>query len=1336
MDRRSSPLKSIIARCASVGNRKARKRERNYSGRRLRLEALEDRQMLSITVNNPVDERDGSITDGDISLRDAILEAPSGSTIDFAPALNGVIISLTLGEVEFGKNLTIDASTLSNGLTIDAGGGADGVVGNGNGNRIFNIADTTFGSGPPLVTIIGLKLTGGDVDPNDYPDIQGGAIRSTARLVLQDCTITGNYAPETGAVWVNVAQADPSTPRDSLEVLKIDRCMIDHNIAFRNSGSVAIISGSETESSRDTIVINNGTVFAENGDPGNLHGFRNCGGLYARLIGAGDSTSSGMTVEDTTFSNNLSATGAGMLAELSSGASLSINHCEFAHNSAVDGGGFGALVTDATIDIVGSRFIGNAAVESGGAITLLSHYIASNSAISIADSKVTGNTALQVGGGIYCAFDSNVDFNISDSLISGNVGQFGGGVGTRYVSDVGSHDNTISFNRTTISGNTATFRGGGLNIGAASNSTLSIVDCAIRANKALDEDGGGMYCYLYGGNSGVGSLTITGSELTDNTAGGDAGALEVTAIGFGATAGICNSTISGNTAVGVGGGVKISTISDTAASPFDFEAQFENVTISNNRAATGAAIYSLRPTNEATRNRVWLTNSIAWGNYTSDEPPIQTNLYGSFDIDSTQYNIIGLSETYDYVSHDARAIDTTLHNNVTDDPKLDKLDFYGGLTRTHRPFRGSPVIDVGLNSLAVIPFSGGSGTPDTPLQYDQRGFARFYNVPGVNGSGAIVDIGAHEVNGGARIVNVELNGVQHTTSHPDWATTDGRPNPISFAELVAKGEQLKPIFADGTNRIRIVFTDYVEDENGNALDGSAMELWGSGIWEPGTARGSSQQQVMPIGFDSDTFTWTFAANALRGDRYRIDFHSEQAYDLDHNRVDGHWASETHGTLYNWRDDPAREFAPGNGTPGSCFQFMFALFPGDYNQNGVIDAADEVLWADYPNESVEFIDGSRDQTWTAADYAVWQSHFGDVLGYGVAQGDYNGDGVTDANDWVRWKMTYGNAADVYTDADGNGSSVIDTGDYTIWRFWEGTSGAWGNSECDMVMLRALVDSTTAPKVMNVTISGSNSTHDPYSFENHVGSGEQLRTVPVGGADTVSITFDQQVNVEGSYLRVVGFLTAELPELAEFSYDAATMTATWRFENWIANDIYVLSLSDAVTNTEGYRLDGEWMNPGIISSTDCWLSVFPSGDGHAGGSFSFLITLFAGDANLDNLADSADYDIWANYLSLAGDFTAGDFNGDGVVGLDDFALWELAEGRNLQGGVGIPSDLASPNGPGDVDWRVDDSDFEVVRSHFGTTTAPFQNGDITGDGHVDMADVDFLLAQFGLELSVTI
>jgi hypothetical protein len=76
------------------------------------MEALENRQLLSITVNTLVDEQDNNITtDGDVSLRDAIIQAPAGATIDFdtssTSVMNGGTIQLlqSLHEIADGKGV-------------------------------------------------------------------------------------------------------------------------------------------------------------------------------------------------------------------------------------------------------------------------------------------------------------------------------------------------------------------------------------------------------------------------------------------------------------------------------------------------------------------------------------------------------------------------------------------------------------------------------------------------------------------------------------------------------------------------------------------------------------------------------------------------------------------------------------------------------------------------------------------------------------------------------------------------------------------------------------------------------------------------------------------------------------------------------------------------------------------------------------------------------------------------------------------------------------------------------------------------------------------------------
>ena len=103
-----------------------------------------ERWMLAITVDTLVDEADGSIVDGDISLRDALATASAGEIIDFSVA-GTIQLDDGLGELVIDKNLTIDGD---NQVTIDAGGGTDGTIGNADGFRIFKIDD---GTGNPVL---------------------------------------------------------------------------------------------------------------------------------------------------------------------------------------------------------------------------------------------------------------------------------------------------------------------------------------------------------------------------------------------------------------------------------------------------------------------------------------------------------------------------------------------------------------------------------------------------------------------------------------------------------------------------------------------------------------------------------------------------------------------------------------------------------------------------------------------------------------------------------------------------------------------------------------------------------------------------------------------------------------------------------------------------------------------------------------------------------------------------------------------------------------------------------------------------------------------------------
>ncbi|MES2659069.1 MAG: choice-of-anchor Q domain-containing protein [Verrucomicrobiota bacterium] len=127
----------------------------------------------NLVVDSLSDDNDGITLNG-ISLRDALLEVV-GTTppevISFAPALNGQTITLGGNFLTITKSMGIDASSLPDGITIDANGAVTG-------HRVFHVS-----GGVLDVVFTGLTITGGVVNGS------GGGIQNDGNLSLIDCTI-------------------------------------------------------------------------------------------------------------------------------------------------------------------------------------------------------------------------------------------------------------------------------------------------------------------------------------------------------------------------------------------------------------------------------------------------------------------------------------------------------------------------------------------------------------------------------------------------------------------------------------------------------------------------------------------------------------------------------------------------------------------------------------------------------------------------------------------------------------------------------------------------------------------------------------------------------------------------------------------------------------------------------------------------------------------------------------------------------------------------------------------------------------------------------------------
>jgi hypothetical protein len=154
------------------------------------LEALEDRCVPStLKVTNTVDGGPGS-------LRYEIAQAQSGDTITFDKKLDGQTITLTEGELDITKNLTIKGDGR---LAITSQPYENMALQLLNGSRIFEVDGSST-----VVTISGLKLTGGGGTRlgggvTGYPyDGYGGAILNFGTLMLSGCTLSGDSAGTSG----------------------------------------------------------------------------------------------------------------------------------------------------------------------------------------------------------------------------------------------------------------------------------------------------------------------------------------------------------------------------------------------------------------------------------------------------------------------------------------------------------------------------------------------------------------------------------------------------------------------------------------------------------------------------------------------------------------------------------------------------------------------------------------------------------------------------------------------------------------------------------------------------------------------------------------------------------------------------------------------------------------------------------------------------------------------------------------------------------------------------------------------------------------------------------
>lgn len=288
----------------------------------------------TITVTSPLDS-------GPNTLRQAIIDANSGDTIDFSLALPNTI-TLTSGELLIDKNLTITGP----GWTLAISGN--------NASRVFRIGSSA------TVTITELTITDGYSGDNFFDS--GGGIYNEGTLTLQGCLIWQN---ETG-VWSGTLGAFGADGGGIYNgphgILELNGCAVAENQTgggtyggygggIYNHGVVTIIdstvtlnrTGDGTEyagrgggiATYETMVILSSTI---------NHNMTGVGTDVWSLgaSGGGIAMSGQVAITNSTISNNSVGSayygGDGGGIHCQDDSELTLNYCTIAYNQAGEGG--------------------------------------------------------------------------------------------------------------------------------------------------------------------------------------------------------------------------------------------------------------------------------------------------------------------------------------------------------------------------------------------------------------------------------------------------------------------------------------------------------------------------------------------------------------------------------------------------------------------------------------------------------------------------------------------------------------------------------------------------------------------------------------------------------------------------------------------------------------------------------------------------------------------------------------------------------------------------------------------------------------------------------------
>ncbi len=639
------------------------------------------------------------------SLRQAILDAnnnPGLDAITFADGVTGTL-SMYNGEFDIYDSVVIQGPGEAN-LTIDAN----------NNSRIFDfqpnqnettleIRDLTLYDGNSGIGNRGYfgpgNYRGGAIRVNGYTYETRGGPAVYSRLRLDSVTITESYAyGDGGAVFAE----------DSF--VEIINSTISNNSSDENGGGIHIQEGALTitgstfdqndanEGGGGSISVDDAfSVFIDNTYVTDSYASSDGGGIYLGNIEVN------ATIANSTITGNGSdSQGGGIDAfNFTDGAVLEINNTTIRYNYASGYGG-GIYIDSSDLHVLNNSVVSNNYTDgSGGGIRFASENISHE--LRIEDSTIDGNSAGEYGGGVHFYTDQ-ATLLVRNSSVSGNTGNYGGGVAITYDDGAGTHIGQITLDNATIDNNNANVGGGVFWELDETYAPTLITDSSISGNTAESGRGGGLFLYFDDGM--YSRMTIRNTVIDGNSASDDGGG-----IWFydddGYDVVIENSTISNNTSDNDGGGLWF--YSDDGA-PF-----IRNSTISGNSAGrNGGGLLLTQEDGDARIDNSTVVNNYAYytggglfngyidsGTVYGSELRIRSSIIANNSVNNGNYSAIAGVDVYAQFSliENLDGFNLTGNNNniFYTDPMLGPLADNGGPTMTHALLAGSPAIDAGLN---------------------------------------------------------------------------------------------------------------------------------------------------------------------------------------------------------------------------------------------------------------------------------------------------------------------------------------------------------------------------------------------------------------------------------------------------------------------------------------------------------------------------------------------------------------------------------------------------------------------------------------------------------------